>query len=170
MGNSLSVSVEERKRFGEEVGNLQSFELPILDVGNRNGSTGYIDYIVKSDITGHMAMKGNDCFGRFFLTFETTAYFEDGSSEKYLTTFFQRYNDNKLIWHTAGHDEKLLFTTDGGATLEQVLFLNKLFKNGEVSGDDIVRLNGQILESDLYPLQDQSKITPKPTYVKLGWD
>ena len=166
MGNSLSK--EERERLGEEIMRLQHFELPKLNVDDKNGITGYIDYIQPNDITGN-AMNGRDFCGRFFLSFKATAFFDDGSKEKYFTTFFQRYQDNERTYHSAGHFEKLLFTTEGGAKIEQVVFLNMLFKNGEVFGEDIVRLNGQILESDLFQSEDQRKITPKPTSVKLGW-
>ena len=113
-------------------------------------------------------MKGYDCDNRFFVVFKATVYFEDGNIKEYFTTFFQRWSGD-LTYLPAGNYEKLLFTIDRDAKLEQVLFLIKLFENKEVNKGEIVRINGQIYADDLFPSEDQSRITSPPILVRLGW-
>ena len=48
--------------------NKLSTTLPTLDVGNKVGNTGYIDYITISDLKSDFIMTGVDSFNREFIT------------------------------------------------------------------------------------------------------
>lgn len=158
MGNSSSK--EERKDLKLSLNELLKINLPLLNIGEKKGLTGYIDFINPNDINEN-AMNGYDSSNRYFIVFKSTVFFEDGTKENYFTTFFKRYYDNDLLYHTAGNNGKLLFETVGGAKTYQILFLCKLLENGEVNGNDIIPLN-ENLEEDI-------EMSAKPISVKLGW-
>lgn len=71
--------------------------LPVLDVGKRNGLTDYIDYITVDDMTDPV-MKGVDCFRRPFLAIKVNTVNDEGETKKMVGTFFQRYSDNHVSW------------------------------------------------------------------------
>ena len=168
MGNILSF--EQRETNLKILSEIRYLQFSILDIGDRCGDTTYIDFIKSNEVSNDV-MKGIDIFRRPFFVFKATIKYENGNSIKSFTTWFQRYTDNDLLWHTCGNDGFVLFDTSGGANIEQMIFIKKLFKNGEVMGDDIIRLTNQVIESDLIdPEKDRYKITPKPVSVKLGWN
>ncbi|MBA3602432.1 MAG: hypothetical protein H0W50_02045 [Parachlamydiaceae bacterium] len=100
-------------------GGRRNFEkLPILDIGNRTGSTGYIDFIKDKEMSAPI-MRGKDCHGREFFSIRARSnvvikleYLNSGCQ-----TFFKRYTD-MASW------------TDGGFRFIQPP--TYLIKNGNV--------------------------------------
>ena len=69
---------------------------PRLDIGNKIGSTNYIDFITVDDMTDNI-MIGEDYAGRQFIAIKAL-YERKGKSKEIVCTFFQRYSDsNKVI-------------------------------------------------------------------------
>ena len=101
--------------FNYLINKIMDFNCNILDIGNKIGSTSYIDFIKQTDLEKNNIMKGNDCFGRKFIVFKATYIFKDNTIKKTFSTFFQRYTDNNILWHICGHDGELIFDTCGGA-------------------------------------------------------
>lgn len=108
-----------------------NYECNILDIGDRIGHTGYIDFIQKNEVTDSV-MRGVDKFGRKFLVANAEYVYENGSKVPLFFTFFQRYNDNDNLYHCCGHNGKLLFWTDGGSSTNQLKFLRDLLEKGLV--------------------------------------
>jgi hypothetical protein len=71
--------------------------LPILDLKNKIGHTGYIDFITSNDMS-HNIMKGIDYYKRPFIAFKfkvTNKNDSDDDQSGYAVgTFFQRYTDD----------------------------------------------------------------------------
>ena len=80
-----------KKLFGEKL-----FDLPIMDVGDKNGSTDYIDYIKPTDLS-YPIMIGYDKFNRFFIALR---YIQNENIR--VVSFFQRYSDNKTYFAQGG--------------------------------------------------------------------
>lgn len=118
---------EEIKRVANEICNISC---PILDIGNREGGTGYIDFI-QSDEFSEPFNKGVDKHGRKFITFRAIIEYADGSLYQTFTTLFQRYYGSEYLWVGGGVNPHL-FHTYGGATLEQVNLLYKLLTEKNV--------------------------------------
>ena len=80
---------------------------PVLDIGNRRGSTDYIDFITMDDVSTNSIMHGIDRFKRKFIVIKLIV--ED--EKIILQTIFQRYSDNKYEWRGCGHGspDQLLF-------------------------------------------------------------
>lgn len=133
MGNFLTK--ETRNQMESTVDKIIDTECENLLLGNRQGSTGYIDFIIPEEFDGNIA-KGYDCHSRGFIVFKCELVYEDGTTQKNFTIFFQRYYDDKTTWHTAGYYKNLLFDTQGGATLSQMEFILKLLTDGFVIFDD----------------------------------
>lgn len=74
-------------------------KLPVLDIENKMGGTGYIDFIMVDDMT-HPIMKGYDCYGRPFLSMKVLVKNEDDPNyEKHIVgTFFQRFSSSTTQW------------------------------------------------------------------------
>lgn len=70
--------------------------LPVLDIGNKVGDTGYIDFIKAADME-HPVMRGKDMYGRPFIAIKVKA---EGRCpfREVVGTFFQRYDDCKFSW------------------------------------------------------------------------
>ena len=64
---------------------IQVTDLPVLDIGDKKGHTGYIDFIQVKDMS-HSAMQGIDAYGRFFIALK----YSDHETQR-VGTFFQRY-------------------------------------------------------------------------------
>ena len=134
MGNSLTLQqVQERTNI---INDINKLNFDILDIGASNGSTGYLDFFRPSDLKdGLSIMKGQDMEGRKFFVFKSIFEFEDGSVFENFTSFFQRYYDNKLLWHCCGHYGRYIMDTEGGTSNEQFKFIFDLLTN------DCVQLN-----------------------------
>ena len=74
--------------------------LPEMDIGNRQGSTDYIDFIRPDDVSA-TCMQGTDRFNRNFIT----AKFTDHKNNKpFVWTLFQRYTDDSNYWTIGGRE------------------------------------------------------------------
>lgn len=71
----------------------------VIDLGERIGYTGYIDFIRKNDLPPALRGFGVDIFRRPFVTF----YAKNG-----IVTFFQRYTDKRSKWTFGGHGDTIL--------------------------------------------------------------
>ena len=71
---------------------LDNLSVPTLDIEDRYGPTGYIDFITTKDMKDNWIMKGRDCYSRSFLSIcvNTT----DPQFPQVVGTIFQRYDDN----------------------------------------------------------------------------
>lgn len=76
-------------------------QFPVIDVGNRNGKTDYIDYLSWDEVK-HPVMVGTDKFKRNFMVVKMTV-----DDTKIMQTFFQRYT-NGSVWMPCGHATELL--------------------------------------------------------------
>ena len=146
MGNSISE--EERQERLDIVNNIKNLNFEILDIGDKNGATGYLDFIKPSDLKNELSiMKGQDVVGRKFFVFKAIFEFEDKTTFETFTTFFQRYDDSDFTWHTCGHYGKYIMNTEGGTSNDQFKFILELLTNKfvELNKDkekcEILRLN-----------------------------
>ena len=110
--------------------NIMDYNCKILDISDRFGDTNYIDFIKQSEVTENI-MKGVDDNERPFIVFKAELVYNTNNTntkiiKKTFTTFFQRYTDNKLLWHTCGDDGNLLFDSNGGANLVQIKLIEEL--------------------------------------------
>jgi len=130
MGNiSVRDSEESIKISTELIDEIKLFDCPPIEIGDTFGQTGYIDFITMDMVT-HDVMKGTDCTGRPFFVVKAYLVCENKNINTF-TTFFQRYSNEKLLWH-AGGPGKLLMSTDGGMTIKQLKTLRDLLYNGMV--------------------------------------
>lgn len=167
MGNSLTQEeIDIRNEYLDKIKNLN---LPVLDIGLKNGSTGYLDFIKPDELGLNNIMKGKDCLSRPFIVFRAEYEYPDGLKKKTFTTFFQRYSDNKLLWHCCGHYGINLMYTEGGTNTEQIKMLYELFSSGEykIDKDKIQeqRLNFKINDDLMY---DDLTNDDFPIYIRLG--
>jgi hypothetical protein len=107
--------------------NLESFydelDIPILDIGDRQGDTDYIDFLTLNEVT-EPVMKGTDKFSRKFIVVKFMI-----NEEKLMQTFFQRYTNGSL-WMACGHATRNLIDTQGGIKEEQEEFIRGLITTG----------------------------------------
>lgn len=111
--------------------NIINKNYPVLDIGTKNGSTGYLDFITYSDVHAPVS-KGCDQYGRHFFVIRAKIIKSDGSVSRTLETFFQRYSNNKNVWHGCGHVGPYFMSTEGGMTTNQARFLENLLENGRI--------------------------------------
>lgn len=121
-----SVGVCGGADFNQYVKNL---DCPILDIGQRQGNTYYIDFIKFEEVTSPI-MKGIDKFSRPFIVIKVNGKLTDGSNIQLFQTFFQRYTDENL-WMGCGHYGLNLITTYGGMKSDQFKLIIDLI-NGKV--------------------------------------
>ena len=142
----------------------------ILDIGEKTGMTSYIDFIEPLEVSENI-MKGVDKFSRKFIVFKATIYYENGLKQQTFTTFFQRYTDDRLLYHTCGHSGVLLFDTTGGASLIQFKLLDELFEKGSVILDieNIDQYNIANFQSTLIK-NNFDILTNYPIKIELGHD
>jgi len=78
-----------------------STECSLLDIGERQGWTSYIDFIRPEELGDEHTMKGQDERGRRFIVFKCTV--NDKKPIRLFTTLFQRHPSDHFLYHTAGH-------------------------------------------------------------------
>ncbi|QLH36215.1 MAG: hypothetical protein HWD61_08810 [Parachlamydiaceae bacterium] len=71
--------------------------MPILDLGNRKGATGYIDFLSPKELN-YPLMKGVDCHQRPFIACKLL----NTRGESFVVTLFQRYTDSDA-WTWGGN-------------------------------------------------------------------
>lgn len=168
MGNSLTQ--EEKDIRNDYLNKIKNLNLPNLDIGIKNGTTGYLDFINPNELGTNNIMKGWDSLARPFLVFKAEFEYPNGLKKKTFTTFFQRYSDNYLLWHCCGHYGVNLMFTEGGANTEQIKMLYELFSTGEYKiNKDIIydlRLNFRLNEN--WSLDDKLTDNDYPIIVRLA--
>jgi hypothetical protein len=105
---------------------------PELDIGKRSGWTSYIDFINPDELAEENVMKGKDSTGRNFIVFKSEVQINE-KKLRLFTTFFQRWYDSEVVYHSAGHYGTHMFLTTGGACLMQIELLRDLLVNGTVN-------------------------------------
>jgi hypothetical protein len=105
---------------------------PELDIGKRSGWTSYIDFIKPDELEENNVMKGKDDTGRNFIVFKSEVQ-TSGNKIRLFTTFFQRWYDSEVVYHTSGHYGTHMFLTSGGSCLMQMKLLRDLLVNGTVN-------------------------------------
>lgn len=86
--DSTLPSIIEALGGSEAVGTL-----PVLDVGDKEGTTGYIDFITPKMMSAPI-MRGTDRYGRPFFCFAVTSKVR---SNEYVFTVFRRYPTGR-VW------------------------------------------------------------------------
>jgi hypothetical protein len=82
----------------EAVGGSTAFHrLPILEIGNRTGATGYLDFLKIQDLP-HPVMRGTDHAGRPFISVRLRSNRNQDRGQQFVVTFFQRYSDSGGRW------------------------------------------------------------------------
>ncbi len=122
------------------VGGQEAYDsLPILDIKDRRGDTGYIDFIKPEELRAPI-MKGIDKYNRLFITFKWRNLY---SGEVYATTIFQRYSDNQDAWsigaYSGRHAPIDLLGVSGGLNNGKIEKFAKLVNGEEVENDHRVR-------------------------------
>jgi len=165
--NSLQLN-ELRRNL---IRNIMNTNCNILNIDHRHGCTSYIDFIKQKELEENTTMKGNDDFNRPFIIFKAEIMYNDLNIKKQtsttltistFTTFFQRYSDDSLLWHSCGHDGPLLFDTCGGANITQLKLLDDLFKNG------FVDLTSDMNYEELKLYLNYEEPSLKPIKIQLG--
>ncbi|MBS0649845.1 MAG: hypothetical protein JSR93_01665 [Verrucomicrobia bacterium] len=77
----------------EAVGGEAAFNaFPVLDLGNRTGATGYLDFLQSNELT-HSFMRGSDAGARPFISLKLNVPSGEGRPpHQTVITFFQRYS------------------------------------------------------------------------------
>ena len=100
---------EALRNIQEAVGGEEAFNrLPVLNLGNRNGPTGYLDFLQPNELT-QPVMRGIDAAGRPFISLRLRSNTPPHSpleSQVFVITFFQRYRTGGLwTWGSWGSGE-----------------------------------------------------------------
>jgi hypothetical protein len=135
-------------------------DYPILDIGNKNGYTDYLDFIKFNDLTAPI-MKGYDQFNRAFFVLRAIITKSDGSTLKTMETFFQRYSDYEDVWHGCGHDGPYFLSTEGGIKLNQINFIKNLLENKKID------LTDELMDDIRFGDYLRSHDNTKPKLVKI---
>lgn len=98
---------------GEEVFNA----LPVLDLVEGEGTTGYIDFVTPEQMEAPI-MKGVDCHGRPFVSFRYVIRRGEDEEGPMVETLFRRYITGR-VW-TSGGDSHLCFSTITDEDLDRV--------------------------------------------------
>jgi hypothetical protein len=122
---------------------IMQYDCSDLDIGDRVGHTGYIDFIVEEYLEGYDCMKGVDMYQRPFITIKSHFLYDDGTTENSCTTFFQRYANDSLLWMAAGSSP--IMYTDGGMNMLQLQLVKHLLYDKEIVGcENIVSRKGVV--------------------------
>ena len=108
-------------------------DTPVLDIGNRRGSTGYIDFLRLEQVTAPV-MRGVDCYNRpcVVIKFKIEHPLGPTAPSIMMETFFQRYPDNEKLWQGCGHATPLPFATEGGMRNDHYQALNRILAGEKV--------------------------------------
>lgn len=166
MGNTLSDV--DRNEIENTIYELNKLKFKTLDIQDRKGITGYIDFINEEELNDNNVMSGFDYSNRRFFVIKAEIEYSDKTRIKTFTTFFQRYSDDTLLWHTSGHYIKLLFDTTGGSSLSQFKMLYELLLKGSYNLNKEESNNLRILNTNNnYYIEDNDIIYP--TNILLGY-
>lgn len=128
MGNQLSeFEIDERYKLIKKIFNIANINK--IEIGDRVGHSGYIDFIEPELLVNDDILKGIDIYSRSFIVFKAEIILQDNSKIQTFTTFFKRYHDSDIVWHACGHYGLNLFDTCGGANNTQIKILYDLLSN-----------------------------------------
>jgi hypothetical protein len=153
--------------FVKKIYKIFNYDCLMLDINIRRGNTGYIDFIKPDELTDLDIMKGTDMYERQFIVFKSELTCNETKIRSF-TTFFQRYKNSETLYHTAGHyGGPCLFITEGGATLEQIEYLDKLLETGEIELGYEDANKFRINYNNTYNSDEEKKNFKYK--IKLGW-
>lgn len=124
--------IEELKVASNHIYNISCLDCSSLNIGDRVGDTGYIDFI-SPDEMNTAYNKGVDKYGRKFINILANIEYENGSVKKTLSTLFQRYKGDESLWVICG--DKILQTlmeSYGGVNIEQFDLIRRLLEEKSV--------------------------------------
>jgi hypothetical protein len=149
MGGSLTKEeLKEREELIESIWSLVR-QYSRLHLGDRIGSTEYIDFIHIDEVT-EPVMWGYDRFNRKFFVLKMII-----QDNVILQTFFQRYSGDTLCWMGCGHATDLLFDTAGGTNNTQFLFIKNLLTNKSAIVSEDIRPESQVWIDKEVRLKDE---------------
>ena len=143
--------------------NLDDLNIPVLNIGKRQGGTEYIDFIHPKEVT-FPVMKGIDIFRRPFIVVK---FFVD---YKYICvqTFFQRYSNDKKLWVGCGHFGENLIETYGGMNIKQFELLSKIINKEKVKLEIYHKPFNDKLIGKFIELYDENKINAT-IFIQRHW-
>jgi hypothetical protein len=107
--------------------NLSYLPYPTLDIKERKGFTGYIDFIDSDEFSGSVT-RGIDCYNRPFICLKVKCTLDDGSIIPSYQTFFQRYSDDYCLWMGTSNSLCLLNTIRGMTNFQKELICDLILK------------------------------------------
>ena len=111
-----------------------TYDVEILDIGEKEGFTGYIDFIGIDQFNTSL-VKGLDKYLRPFICMKVRVTFDDKSYMNLCQTFFQRYSNEKNLWTSASllinstDKNGDLIVTYGGMSKYEKNFIREIVKN-----------------------------------------
>lgn len=90
---------------------MLTYECPLLNIGDKKGYGGYIDFIREEELRQTAVVKGHDCINRPFLAIKAEFVLENGSTVPVFATLYQKYVNNKNIWQCFNYPEMELLNT-----------------------------------------------------------
>jgi len=151
--------------FENTINYIFDYSCPFLNLDNRVGHTGYIDFINPDELEDFNVMKGNDYYNRKFIVFKSEIIINN-EKIKTFTIFFQRYKSSMITFHTAGDYTKLLFITDGGCNLQQMKYLVELLENRSIDLNYNQACEFRMNYCYLYNEEEKNNFKCK---IQLGW-
>ena len=128
---------------------IKSNNIPILDIGNRSGSTGYIDFIRWNEVL-YPVMKGVDIHKRPFFVIKALI-----NKKKIFQTFFQRYTDAKYSWQS---NYGSIVDTCGGMSMDTAILLKDIIDEKEPIIEEKHRPCSETYIGHKITLYDEKKI------------
>ena len=127
----------------------------ILDIGNREGITDYIDFINENEIT-HNLMKGVDVCNRKFIVMKVGIMDpETGKLKRFQQVFFQRYSGDYYHWMSARIIGQFEFMHSyGGMREEQYKMLNDLVNGKTLIIEDFHRFSSSNFTGNIVATMD----------------
>jgi len=140
-------------------------DIPFIDTKNRQGVTGYIDYIDASEVT-HPIMKGSDHIGRKVIIMQFIV-----NKKIYIQTFFQRYSNWEYTWMSARVTGSPTFISSiGGMTRYQANFLLDVSLGNKVKLDTEHKTVYDTISKSVYVMLYDKKKDDSAKIIQRYWD
>ena len=140
-------------------------DIPFIDTKNRQGVTGYIDYIDASEVT-HPIMKGYDHLGRKVIIMQFIV-----NKKIYIQTFFQRYSNWEYTWMSARVTGSPTFISSvGGMTRYQANFLLDVSLGNKVKLDTAHKTVYDTVSKPVYVMLYDKKRDDSAKIIQSYWD
>lgn len=123
-------------------------DIPVLDIGNRQGYTDYIDFLTLEEVTSPV-MKGVDMFNRPFVVVKFNVTKPDEVDLELMETFFQRYTIPTNLYQGCGHATPLVFETSGGMSHEQFDAVERIIAGEELILTEDLRCSYDLVNSKI---------------------